>query len=103
MVDLGPIAAGLSRVPQSSQGENLKSKIKEVAQDALAFSGQHRLGMELHPMNRVTFVPQAHYFSLPCESRNGELGGRGLLDDQRMVASCLEWAWQAREEGIPPM
>src|SRR2546422_4865535 len=63
----------------------------KVAQDFLAFLGQHRLGMELHAVGRVPDVAQSHDHSVVCPRRDDEVRWDARpFDDQRVVARRLE-------------
>src|SRR5438552_11790192 len=70
---------------------HLHRSTDKVAQDFLAFPGQHRLGMELHAVARVPDVAQYHYRSVVCPRRDNEVRRNARpFDDQRVVARRLE-------------
>src|SRR5712691_1290873 len=71
----------------------------EVAQDLLAFLGQHRLRVELHAVGRVPDVAQAHHGAVvrPC-GHHEIVGDRYPLDDQRVIPRRLERVGDARHD-----
>src|SRR5216684_4130587 len=63
----------------------------EVAQDLLAFLGQHRLRVELDAVGRVPDVAQAHHGAvIRPRGHNQIVWDRRPLDDERVVSRRLE-------------
>src|SRR5487761_433234 len=64
---------------------------EEIRQDLLAFLGEHRLGVELHPIGRLLRVSQPHNRVVRCPCRDDELiRDRSTFHDERVITRCLE-------------
>src|SRR5487761_1292668 len=85
-----PGAVGAGRWLERPEG-GIHSHASLASQDLLAFLGEHRLGVELHPIGRVLRVAQPHSRVVRCPCRDDELiRDRSTFHDERVITRCLE-------------
>src|SRR5690606_6404341 len=95
------------RVPWwSCVGERGRSALQEVLEQCVAVLGEDRFGMELHALDRMRAVAQAHDLlerAVLVFGPGGDLeaaGQRVALDHQRVVARGLVAVGQSREHAL---
>src|SRR6266851_3813790 len=82
------------RSPRSRRGPGCSPD--EVAQDLLAFLGQHRLRVELDAVGRVPDVAESHHRAVIRPRGHHQIvWNRGAIDDEGVVSRRLEWVGDA--------
>ena len=71
--------------------QRLARLAQKAGQELIAMLGQHRLGVELHPDDRVIPMLNRHDLSVVRGSGDSELRRkRSRRDDERVIAGCKE-------------
>jgi hypothetical protein len=78
-------------------------QIEEVLEQLLAVFGEDGFGMELHTIGVMFFVLKSHDLFFGCDGCYFELGGDGIVDDQRVIAHRFERRGDVFEDSFAVM
>src|SRR5437879_9852100 len=80
----------------------LSFQFQKISHDLASVFSQDALRMELDAPDRIIPMPDAHDLTFGSLGRHFQkIRQRGALNDQRMVASRVEWIWHPQEQILP--